>query len=163
MMPKVGAQAPDFTLLDQNGVPHTLSNYRGKPVLIYFYPKDDTPGCTKQACALRDADPVFRKLDAVVLGISADSVKSHKKFVEKHGLTFPLLVDEDKKIIKKYGVWGMKKFMGREYEGIFRTSFLIAPNGKIVKVYEKIKTSEHAREVLGNLSALQYHGSISDI
>ena len=154
-MPTVGSVAPDFTLADQDGVEHTLSSYQGAWVLIYFYPKDDTPGCTKQACALRDADPDFTKLDAVVLGISVDSVKSHKKFTEKYGLAFPLLADEDKKVVNRYGVWGVKKFMGREYQGIKRTSFLIDPNGKIAKVYENVKAVEHAPMVLADLAALQ--------
>jgi peroxiredoxin Q/BCP len=154
-MPKAGTVAPDFTLPDQDGVSHTLSNYRKKWVLIYFYPKDDTTGCTKQACVLRDADPDFSALDAVVLGISADSVAKHKKFVEKYQLPFTLLADEQKKVVKQYGVWGLKKFMGREYEGIFRTSFLIAPDGKIAKVYEKVKPEAHAAEVLADLKTLR--------
>jgi len=153
-LPTVGTLAPDFTLLDQEGVSHKLSNYKGKWVLIYFYPKDDTPGCTKQACAIRDADPDFKKLKAVVLGISCDSVKSHKKFVEKYGLTFPLLADEDKSVVNTYGVWGKKKFMGREYDGIFRTSFLIDPDGKIAKVYESVKADTHADMVLADLQTL---------
>ncbi len=154
-MPRSGAPAPDFTLPDQDGVQHTLSAYRGKWVLIYFYPKDDTPGCTKQACAIRDADPDFKKLDAVVLGVSADSVKSHMKFAQKYGLAFPLLADEDKTIVNTYGVWGPKKFMGREYEGIKRTSFLVAPDGKIAKVYENVKADAHADEVLTDLRTLR--------
>lgn len=149
--PAVGTLAPDFMLLDQDGKEHALSSYRGKWVLVYFYPKDDTPGCTKEACAIRDADPDFSALDAVVLGISADSVKSHKKFAEKYGLAFPLLADESKKVVNAYGVWGLKKFMGREYEGIMRTSFLIGPDGKIAKVYEKVKPEQHAAEVLVDL------------
>ncbi len=149
-IPKAGTLAKDFTLLDQDGKLHTLSKYKGKWVLIYFYPKDDTTGCTKQACAIRDADPDFKKLKTVVLGISGDSVKSHKKFEEKYGLTFPLLADEDKKVIKKYGVWGKKKFMG-----ILRTSFLIDPKGKIAKVYEKVKAAEHADTVLADLKVLR--------
>ncbi|MES2994720.1 MAG: thioredoxin-dependent thiol peroxidase [Patescibacteria group bacterium] len=153
-MPKVGETAPDFTLQDQDGAQHTLSSYRGKPVLIYFYPKDDTPGCTKQACAIRDAEPDFQKLKAVVLGISADSIKSHKKFVEKYGLTFPLLADEDKKVVNAYGVWGRKKFMGREYDGIFRTSFLVGADGTILKLYEGVKAEKHAEEVLSDLREL---------
>lgn len=153
-MPKAGTAAPDFTLPDQDGVLHTLSKYKGKWVLVYFYPKDDTGGCTKQACALRDADPDFSKLKAVVLGISADSVAKHKKFVEKYQLPFTLLADETKKVVKKYGVWGLKKFMGREYEGIFRTSFLISPDGVIAKVYEKVKPEQHAQEVLADLKEL---------
>ncbi len=152
--PSTGSLAPDFSLLDQDAVEHTLASYRGKWVLVYFYPKDDTAGCTKEACALRDADPDFSKLDAVVLGISADSVKSHKKFAEKYGLPFTLLSDENKKAIHAYGVWGKKKFMGREYEGIFRTSFLIAPDGKIAKVYEKVKPEVHAGEVIVDIKNL---------
>jgi len=151
MMPAPGTQAPDFTLLDQDGTAHTLSQYRGKWVLVYFYPKDDTPGCTKEACAIRDADPDLSSLGAVVLGISADSVKSHKKFAEKYGLTFPILADEDRVAIDAYGVWGDKKFMGREYEGILRTSFLIDPEGVIRKVYENVKPEVHAAEVLQDL------------
>lgn len=147
-----GLPAPDFTLSDQDGVTHTLSSYKGKRVLIYFYPKDDTPGCTKQACAIRDADPDFKKLNVVVLGVSADSVKSHKKFAEKYGLAFPLLADEDKTVVQAYGVWGRKKFMGREYDGIFRTSFLISPEGVIEKVYENVKPEKHADEVLIDLN-----------
>jgi peroxiredoxin Q/BCP len=154
-MPKEGTVAPDFTLLDQDGNEHTLSNYQGRWVLIYFYPKDDTTGCTAQACAIRDADPDFAKLDAIVLGVSADSVQSHKKFADKYGLQFPLLADETKKVVNAYGVWGRKKFMGREYDGIFRTSFLIAPDGKIAKVYEKVKPAEHAAMVLKDLNALR--------
>ncbi len=153
-IPTVGALAPDFTLLDQDGVAHTLSELRGTYVLIYFYPKDDTPGCTKQACAIRDADPDFSKLNAQVLGVSADSVASHKKFVEKYGLPFTLLADEDKTVVNAYGVWGKKQFMGREYEGILRTSFLVAPDGTIAKVYEKVKPELHAAEVLADIQAL---------
>jgi peroxiredoxin Q/BCP len=155
MIPSVGVAAPEFTLLDQDGTEHSLKNYVGKWVLIYFYPKDDTAGCTKQACAIRDADEDFSKLDAVVLGISADSVKSHKKFVEKYQLPFALLADEDKSVINAYGVWGPKKFMGREYEGILRTSFLIDPTGKIAKVYEKVSPATHSEMVLADLKALQ--------
>jgi thioredoxin-dependent peroxiredoxin len=152
--PVVGSIAPDFTLLDQDGNEHTLSNYRGRWVLIYFYPKDDTTGCTKEACAIRDADPDFSAVDAVVLGISADSVASHKKFASKYGLTFPLLADETKKVIHAYKVWGLKKFMGREYEGIFRSSFLVSPDGTIAKVYEKVKPETHAAQVLADLKQL---------
>lgn len=155
MMPKVGESAPEFSLPDQDGVMHALSQYRGKYVLLYFYPKDDTPGCTKEACAIRDADPDFSALDAVVLGVSADSVKSHKKFAEKYGLMFPLLADEDRTVVNAYGVWGRKKFMGREYDGIMRTSFLIDPNGKIAVVYEQVKPELHAAEVLADLRSRQ--------
>ncbi|MDP3402438.1 MAG: thioredoxin-dependent thiol peroxidase [bacterium] len=151
MLPIPGTLAPDFTLLDQDGVPHTLSSHRGSYVLLYFYPKDDTPGCTKQACMLRDALPDFTSLNAIVYGISVDSVKSHKKFADKYGLPFMLLADEKKQVVNTYGVWGKKKMMGREYEGIFRTSFLIAPDGTIKKVYENVKPGMHAEEVLNDL------------
>lgn len=130
---------------------HTLSAYRGRRVLVYFYPKDDTPGCTKEACTLGEYLPDFSKADAVVLGISADSVQSHKKFAEKYHLTFPLLADTEKQAIGAYGVWGTKKFMGREYEGILRTSFLIAADGTIEKVYENVKPEQHAAQVLADL------------
>jgi peroxiredoxin Q/BCP len=146
--------APDFTLLDQDGTPHSLAEYRGRWVLLYFYPKDDTPGCTKEACAIRDDFHDFDTIDAVVLGVSADSVKSHKKFAEKYSLPFTLLADTEKTVINAYGVWGDKKFMGREYEGILRQSFLINPAGKIAKVYEKVKPEEHAKEVLGDIAQM---------
>jgi len=151
MIPKTGTIAPDFTLPDQSGRSHTLSSYQGKWVLLYFYPKDDTPGCTKEACAIRDADPDLSSFGAVVLGVSADSVSSHKKFAEKYHLMFPLLADENKEVVNAYGVWGAKKFMGREYEGIMRTSFLINPEGVIAKVYEGVKPETHATEVLADL------------
>lgn len=143
--------APDFTLPDQDGKEHTLSSYRGKWVLVYFYPKDDTPGCTKEACSIRDADPDLSTLGAVVLGISADTVQSHKKFAQKYDLQFPLLADPEHRAIDLYGVWGKKKMMGREYDGIFRTSFLIDPEGKIAKVYENVRPEVHASEVLTDL------------
>lgn len=155
MIPLTGSLAPDFTLSDQDGVAHTLSALRGRFVLLYFYPKDDTPGCTKEACAIRDAEPDFSRLDAVVLGISPDSVASHKKFAEKYGLPFTLLADTDKTVVRAYGVWGSKKMMGREYEGVLRTSFLINPEGKIAKVYESVKPEIHAAEVLADLEALR--------
>lgn len=154
-MPTLQSPAPVFTLRDQNGIEHSLSDYRGKWVLIYFYPKDDTPGCTKEACMLRDAFPSFEKLDAVILGISADSEKSHKKFEEKYQLPFTLLSDTEKTVVKDYGVWAPKKFMGREFLGILRTSFLIDPEGKVAKIYENVKPAEHADEVLADLKSLQ--------
>ncbi len=153
MIPSVGTTAPDFTLPDQDGIPHTLSDSRGSWVLVYFYPKDDTPGCTKEACMVRDIWPDFSAVNAVVFGISADSVKSHKKFAEKYGLPFTLLSDEQKEVVKAYGVWGLKKMMGHEYEGISRTSFLINPEGVIEKVYEKVKPEVHAQEVLADVRA----------
>src|SRR5579872_6832098 len=150
-LPKLNSIAPDFTLPDQDGKEHTLSHHRGQWVLLYFYPKDDTPGCTKEACMIRDAFPTFRKVKAKVLGISVDSVASHKKFAEKYELPFTLLADIEKSVVEKYGVWGKKKFMGREYDGTLRTSFLIDPEGKIVKIYENVKPPSHAEEVLQDL------------
>lgn len=152
-MIKEGTQAPEISLPDQEGKVHTLSMYRGKWVLVYFYPKDDTPGCTKEACAIRDADPDLRSLDAVVLGVSTDTVASHKKFAEKYQLPFPLLADVDRAVVDAYGVWGPKNFMGRDYEGILRTSFLIDPDGVVRKVYEQVKPEVHAAEVLADLKA----------
>lgn len=149
---KTGDKAPNFKLQDQNNKAHSLADYEGKWLLLYFYPKDDTPGCTKEACAIRDSFPSFGKLKAVVLGISADSVQNHKKFAEKYKLPFTLLADIKKEIVKKYGVWGKKKFMGREYDGIFRTSFLINPKGKIVKIYENVKPEIHVEEVIKDLT-----------
>jgi len=145
---KLNTKAPDFNLPDQDGKLHKLSDYKGKWVLLYFYPKDDTPGCTKEACGIRDEFKNFKNLNIVVLGVSADSSESHKKFAQKYKLPFTLLSDESKKVLKKYGVWGKKKFMGKEYEGILRTSFLINPDGKIVKIYEQVKPDIHAKEVL---------------
>lgn len=150
----VGRKAPEFSLPDQNNTVHSLSQYRGKYVLIYFYPKDDTPGCTTEACTIRDAWQQFKKVSIVVLGISTDSTHSHEKFAAKFQLPFTLLADEDKKIVNAYRVWGKKKFMGREYMGISRSSFLINPEGKIVKIYEKVKPEIHAEEVLKDVAAL---------
>ena len=149
----VGERAPSFSLPDQNGGVHTLAECVGKWVLLYFYPKDDTPGCTKEAQAIRDVFPDFSTLNAMVFGISADSVASHKKFAEKYNLLFTLLADEGKEMVRAYGVWGTKKMMGREYEGIFRTSFLIDPKGNIAKIYENVKPELHAAEVLADLKA----------
>ena len=150
----VGVTAPDFTLADQNGEQHTLSAYQGKLVLIYFYPRDDTPGCTKEACGLRDAFPEFQQLDMPVFGISTDSIKSHSKFATKYDLPFTLLADEAKEVVNLYGVWGLKKFRGKEYEGTNRMSFLIDPEGKIAKIYEQVKPDEHAEEVLNDVREL---------
>lgn len=151
---KQGQIAPDFTLPDQKAKLHMLSQVRGKWVLLYFYPKDDAPGCTVEACSMRDHYPNFKKLKIKVFGISVDSVKSHEKFATKFELPFTLLADEEKKIVKLYGVWGKKKFMGREYLGTNRTSFLIDPDGKIVKIYENVKPEVHAEEVLGDVKDL---------
>lgn len=152
---KEGRVAPSFSLNDQDGKTHKLSAYKGKWVLLYFYPKDDTPGCTKQACGIRDEFPAFKKLGCVVFGISTDTEKSHKKFEEKYKLPFTLLADTEKKIVEKYGVWAPKKFMGREFLGTVRTSFLINPEGKIAKIYENVKPPVHADAVLADLKVLQ--------
>ncbi len=154
-IPKVGAKAPSFTAQDQFGATHTLKEYAGKWVLIYFYPKDDTPGCTKESCLLRDGFPFFETLDAVVIGISIDSVKSHLKFVQKYDLPFTLLSDESKEIVNAYGVWAEKKLMGRKYMGTVRASFLIDPSQKIAVVYEKVNPALHANEVLADLKRLK--------
>ena len=145
---KVGQPAPDFSLPDQDGKMRSLAGYKGKRVLLYFYPKDNTPGCTKEACAIRDVFPGFQKSKIMVIGMSVDSVKSHKLFQEKYALPFTLLSDEKKTAVKKYGVWAEKKFMGRAYMGTLRTSFLINPKGKIEKIYEQVKPEKHAHEVL---------------
>jgi peroxiredoxin Q/BCP len=151
---KTGDKAPEFTLPDQDGTVHTLDEYRGSWVLLYFYPKDDTTGCTKEACALRDDFPTFGILKAKVLGASIDSVESHKKFAEKYNLPFTLLADEQKQLVTAYGVWGKKQMMGREYEGTMRTSFLIDPKGVIAKIYEGVKPEVHAQEVLQDLKQM---------
>ena len=151
---KQGDKAPEIKLPDQDAKVHKLSDYKGEWVLVYFYPKDDTPGCTKEACAIRDDFDYFDKLKIKVLGISADSVKSHKKFAEKYELPFTLLADEEKKTVNDYGVWAEKKFMGRKYMGILRSSFLIDPKGKIAKVYENVKPAEHALQVIEDLKGL---------
>lgn len=140
--------APNFELGDQNGELHRLSDYLGKRVVLYFYPKDDTPGCTAEACSFRDNYSVFKQNDIVILGVSADSAKSHAKFQEKYELPFTLLSDTDHTVSEAYGVWGLKKYMGREYFGINRTTFLIDEEGNLVKVYEKVKPAEHAQEII---------------
>jgi peroxiredoxin Q/BCP len=148
MIPKQGEMAPELGLPDQNGVMHSLAQYRGQWVVVYFYPKDDTPGCTVEACSFRDSFAVFRKASVVVLGVSADPIKKHEKFAEKFSLPFPLLSDETKEVCERYGVWAKKKFMGREYMGINRTTFLIDKEGRIAKVYEKVKPDHHAEAIL---------------
>lgn len=145
---KEGDKAPAFTVATSGGGSVSLADLHGKHVILYFYPKDDTPGCTKEACAFRDHFAEFGKHGAVVLGVSADAVKSHDKFVEKYKLPFTLLADEDRKIVEAYGVWGQKTFMGRKYMGIHRVTFLIGPDGKIQKIWPTVKPEEHAGEVL---------------
>ena len=143
-----GIPAPDFELLDDTNTPRKLSDFRGKNVILYFYPEDDTPGCTKEACSFRDAFASYKKKGITVLGVSPDSEASHKKFVTKYKLPFTLLADTDKAIAESYGVWGEKKFMGRTYMGVHRTTFLIDEKGKIKKIFEKVKPEDHASEVL---------------
>ena len=152
--PKVGDTAPAVSLKDQDGKPHRLSDDKGFWVLLYFYPKDDTPGCTKEACGIRDNFLKFNSNKVKVFGVSADSVESHRKFAEKFKLPFPLLADDQKQVVNAYGVWGEKQFMGKSYQGISRTSFLIDPQGKIAKIYEKVKPEEHAQEVLNDVESL---------
>jgi thioredoxin-dependent peroxiredoxin len=147
----VGNAAPDFTLQDETGTSHSLSDYRGKPLVLYFYPKDDTPGCTTEACAFRDDYSAYQEAGVTILGVSPDSPASHKKFKEKYQLPFSLLADEDHKVADAYGVWGPKKFMGKSYEGILRTTFLIDEQGQIIRVYEKVKPSEHSAEILADI------------
>ena len=146
-----GDAAPDFTAPTNDGGTVTLSKLKGKSVVLYFYPRDDTPGCTKEACAFRDAWKQFEKKGAVVLGVSTDTAKSHDKFAAKFKLPFTLVADEDKKIVTAYGVWGEKVFMGRKYQGTHRVTFLIGPDGKIKAVWPKVKPEEHAAEVLAAL------------
>ena len=148
---QVGDVAPEFSLPDQSGNSVSLSSFRGQRVVIYFYPKDDTPGCTKEACAFRDNFAAFEKKNVVVLGVSIDPVKSHDKFVNKFDLPFTLVSDEDRKIVEAYGVWGEKQFMGRTYDGTHRVTFLIDPKGKIAKIWPKVKPAEHAEEVLASI------------
>jgi len=143
--------APDFTLPDENGKIHKLSDYRGKTVLLYFYPQDDTSGCTTEACNFRDDYSAYQKAGVVILGVSPDSTESHTKFKAKYNLPFTLLADEGHKVHDLYGVWGLKKSYGREYYGVMRTSFLISPDGKIKKVFEQVKPAEHSTEVLAAL------------
>jgi len=147
-MPKEGSAAPNFAAKDGNGETVRLKDLRGQKVVLYFYPKDDTPGCTKEACSFRDAFADFKKRGIKVLGVSKDSEASHKKFAAKYKLPFTLLADPDHSIADAYGVYGEKKFMGRTYLGVKRVTFLIDEKGKVKKVFEKVKPEEHAREVL---------------
>jgi len=148
-----GIPAPDFELLDDTNTPRKLSDYRGKNVALYFYPKDDTPGCTKEACNFRDDYSAYEKAGVVILGVSPDSVKSHVKFKQKFQLPFPLLADEDHKVCDLYGAWGPKKFMGKQYEGVLRTTFLIDAEGRIKRVFENVRPAEHSKEVIESLNA----------
>lgn len=146
--------APDFTLPDQNNKEHSLKDYAGKWLVVYFYPKDNTPGCTKEACAFRDGRDMLKSLGAEVVGISKDSVKSHSKFASDHELNFTLLSDPSTETIKAFGSWKLKKFMGREYEGINRDTYIINPKGEIVKKYEGINPLKHFSEIYEDLKKL---------
>jgi thioredoxin-dependent peroxiredoxin len=149
---EVGEKAPNFEGQDQNDSNVSSNDFKGSKWVVYFYPKDNTPGCTAQACSLRDGYDDLNKHGVKVLGVSADSVKSHDKFASKFTLPFPLLSDESKEVINKFGVWGPKKFMGREYEGIHRVSFIMDEEGMVTHVIQKPKTKDHANEVLGLLN-----------
>ncbi|MFN4070351.1 MAG: thioredoxin-dependent thiol peroxidase [Thermus caldifontis] len=152
---ELGTLAPDIALPDQEGRIHRLSDYRGRWVVLYFYPKDDTPGCTKEACGFRDRMGDLQELGAVVLGVSADDVESHKRFAEKYGLNFPLLADPERQAILAYGAWGKKNLYGKEYEGVLRQTFLIDPEGRIAKVWKKVSPEGHAEEVAEALRSLR--------
>tara|TARA_R110000782_G_scaffold259894_1_gene350842 strand:- start:142862 stop:143314 length:453 start_codon:yes stop_codon:yes gene_type:complete len=145
---KVGDKAPELNVKDQDGITHSLADYKGKKIVLYFYPKDATPGCTAQACNLRDNHNLLKKAGYNIIGVSADNENSHIKFIEKQNLNFPLLADTDKELIKRYGVWGEKKFMGKTYDGIHRTTFVIDENGIIENIITKVKTKDHAAQVL---------------
>jgi thioredoxin-dependent peroxiredoxin len=145
--------APQFRLADENGVVRSLDDFRGKALVLYFYPKDDTPGCTTEACAFRDDYGAYAQAGVTILGVSPDSSKSHTKFKEKYHLPFSLLADEDHAVCSAYGAWGPKKLAGREYEGVLRTTFLIGPDGMIVKVWENVKPDGHSAEILGALKS----------
>ncbi len=147
-----GSLAPEFNLTDENGAMHQLTAYRGKTVVLYFYPKDDTPGCTKEACAFRDAYAEYTAAGVVVLGISPDDAQSHTKFKQKFNLPFTLLADPGHAVANAYGAWGTKKFMGREYDGVLRTTFVIGPEGHILRTFENVRPEGHAAEVLAGIA-----------
>ncbi len=153
-MLNVNDSAPDFTLPDQNNTSHSLSDYRGQWVLVYFYPKDDTPGCTTEACGIRDTFPRFDQSNIKVFGISTDTVASHKKFADKYQLPFTLLADTDKEVVKLYGAYGEKTLFGKKITGTKRVSFLVNPDGRIAKIYTSVKPSEHANQVLYDVRTL---------
>jgi len=152
-MLKEGQKAPSFKLKDQTGEVVSLESYKGKNVVLYFYPKDDTSGCSKEACNFRDEFPKFSKIDAVILGVSPDSVESHKKFAEKYKLPFSLLSDEKKEVLEKYGVWQEKSMYGKKYMGVVRTTFVINEKGIIKKIFPKVKVDDHNNEVMEVLKA----------
>jgi peroxiredoxin Q/BCP len=143
-----GQQAPDIKAVDQNGKAINLTDYKGKKVVLYFYPKDNTPGCTAEACSFRDHYSTLQENGFEIIGVSADSAKKHQNFITKYDLPFPLIPDENREVIEAYGVWGLKKFMGREYNGIHRETFVIDEEGNIAKIYPKVKTKEAAEQIL---------------
>ena len=145
---KIGDKAPNYSGLDQNGTSHNLAGYNGKKLVVFFYPKASTPGCTAEACDLRDNYARFQANNYALLGVSADSAKAQLKFIEKYDLPFPLLADEDKSVIQAFGVWGPKKFMGKEYDGIHRTTFVIDETGCIEEIISDVKTKAHAAQIL---------------
>ncbi len=151
-MVRAGDQAPDFTLRSDAGEEVSLSSFRGRPVVLYFYPKDDTPGCTTQACGIRDGYVDFERAGAVVLGVSPDTTASHAKFREKYGLPFTLLADPEHEVAELYGVWGEKRYMGRTYMGVRRSTFLVGPDGTIEQVLHDVKPAQHADDVLAALA-----------
>lgn len=147
-MIEVGKKAPNFSLFDSNGMKISLNDFKGRKVVLYFYPKDMTSGCTKEACDFRDFFPNFKKIKTAIMGISPDSTTSHKKFIEKYNLPFTLLSDEKREVIQKYGVWKEKTMYGKKYMGVERTTFIIDENGKIMKIFPKVKVNGHVEEVL---------------
>jgi len=151
---EVGQRAPQFTLPDQDGTEVSLQDLAGRPVVVYFYPKDDTPGCTTQACAIRDQWSEFEEAGAVVLGISPDDVDSHGRFAAKHDLPHRLLADPERTVIEKYGAWGTKSMYGKEYQGVIRSTVLVGPDGKVAEVWPKIQPKKHADAVLEAIRAL---------
>ena len=147
-----GDKAPSFSGANENGEIISLENYKGKKLVLFFYPKDDSPGCTKEACNLRDNYKKFQKLGYEILGVSPDTSKKHKKFIDKYEFQYPLLADTEKEMIHAYGIWGPKKFMGREYDGLHRTTFIINEQGLIEKIFESVKTKDHSQQIMSELS-----------
>ncbi|MBT4060692.1 MAG: thioredoxin-dependent thiol peroxidase [Lentimicrobiaceae bacterium] len=151
MQLNIGDKAPDFKGVDQNGKSISLSDFKGKNLIMYFYPKDNTPGCTAEACDLRDNYEMWIERGYAVVGVSPDSEQSHKKFIDKYDLPFPLIADTDKTIIKDFGAWGLKKLYGREYEGLLRTTFVIDATGIITNIFTKVKTKDHTNQILESI------------
>ncbi|WP_235297868.1 thioredoxin-dependent thiol peroxidase [Portibacter marinus] len=147
-----GDEAPDFKGINEKGKTVKLSDYKGKKLILFFYPKDDSPGCTKEACNLRDNFKKLKKMGFEILGVSPDSSKKHQKFIDKYEFQYSLIADEDRSIINAYGIWGPKKFMGREYDGLHRTTFIIDEEGNIEKIISKVKTKEHTEQILNEMS-----------